>query len=65
MTNKHAPGPNHPIVQNWDDEREIGNGIIVMLKPGIFFYDDCGVMGFDTPAQAKAKIATIAKARGE
>ncbi|MCG8274041.1 hypothetical protein MIC97_21385 [Aquamicrobium sp. NLF2-7] len=35
-----------------DDERDIGNGIIVTLRPGHFFYDDCGVMGFDTPAEA-------------
>ncbi|MCB0136635.1 MAG: hypothetical protein KDD75_16135 [Caldilineaceae bacterium] len=44
--------PAHPLVEHWDDERDIGNGIIVTLRPGHFFYDDCGVMGFDTLAEA-------------
>lgn len=56
------PGPHHPLVESWDDERGIGNGIIVTLQPGRFFYDDCGVMGFDTVREAKAAIAAIAKA---
>lgn len=62
----------HPLVEYWDDEREIGNGIIVTLIPGVFFYDDCGVMGFDTVREARAEIARVsreraalAKARGE
>jgi hypothetical protein len=53
----------HPLVEFWDDEREIGNGIIVTLKPGGFFYDDCGVMGFDTVREAKARIEMVAAAR--
>lgn len=59
---KRAPGPNHPFVEFWDDEREIGNGIIVTLIPGKYFYDDCGVMGFDTVREAKAAILALAKA---
>ena len=45
---------------NWvayiDDERGMGNSIIVTLEAGWFFADepDCGVRGFDTVAEAKA-----------
>ena len=53
---QHKPGGTHPLVEHWDDERGIGNGIVVTLKPGAFFYDDCGVMGFDTPKEARAAI---------
>lgn len=42
MTSKPKSGPKHPLVEHWDDERSIGNGIIVTLKPGYHFYDDCG-----------------------
>lgn len=58
-------GPNHPLVEHWDDERNVGNGIIVTLKPGYFFYDDCGVKGFDTVKEAKADIARVAKAAAQ
>lgn len=39
-----------------DDERDIGNSIIVMLDEGWFFMDDktCGVKGFDTIAEVKS-----------
>lgn len=39
-----------PHVLHVDDERALDNGIIVTLKPGIFFVGDpgCGVRGFDT-----------------
>lgn len=39
-----------------DDERNIGNSIIVSLERGWDFEDDkgCGVRGFDTVADAKA-----------
>ena len=59
---QHTPGPDHPLVEHWDDERKLGNGIIVTLKPGHFFYDDCGVMGFDGLREARAAIA---KATGQ
>ncbi len=59
MTRKRPPGPHHPLVEHWDDEREIGNGIIVTLLPGYFFYDDCGVMGFDTPREARQAIREV------
>jgi hypothetical protein len=51
----------HKVIEFWDDERELGNGIIVTLQPGLFFYDDCGVMGFDTVKEAKAKVREVAK----
>ncbi len=39
-----------------DDERNIGNSIIVTLQNGWDFKDEkcCGVRGFDTVAEAKA-----------
>jgi hypothetical protein len=39
-----------------DDERDIGNSIIVTLKEGWDFEDikGCGVRGFDTVAEVKA-----------
>lgn len=58
---KRLFGKNDPIVEYWDDERNLGNGIIVTLLPGIFFYDDCGVMGFDTISEANAEIARVSK----
>ena len=64
MAQTPRPGPNHPLVEYWDDERDIGNGIIVTLIPGVFFYDDCGVMGFDTAKEARKEVAAVAKARG-
>ena len=57
---KLNPGPDHPLVEHWDDERGIGNGIIVTLLPGHFFYDDCGVMGFDTVREARTAIREVA-----
>ena len=38
-----------------DDERSIGNSIIVTLAKGWYFADetDCGVRGFDTVGEAK------------
>ena len=53
MRRKVSRLPKHPLVAHWDDERDIGNGIIVTLRPGYFFYDDCGVMGFDTVRAAR------------
>lgn len=54
------PDPDHPLVEHWDDERGIGNGIIVTLVPGYFFYDDRGVMGFDTVREARTAIREVA-----
>jgi hypothetical protein len=42
-------------VAHVDDERAIGNSIIVTLQKGFAFKDepDCGVRGFDTVSEAK------------
>lgn len=60
MTPRARPGPRHPLVEHWDDERDIGNGIIVTLRPGHVFYDDCGVMGFDTLVEARDAVRAVA-----
>jgi hypothetical protein len=49
----------HHLIEYYDDERNLGNGIIVTLIPGVFFYDDCGVMGFDSPAEAKRELGRV------
>ncbi len=66
LRTKPRPTPDwqNEIVEFWDDERSLGNGIIITLKPGIFYYDDCGVMGFDTVREANAEVARIAKVVG-
>jgi hypothetical protein len=44
-----------PWIRFIDDEREIGNSIIVTLRDEYCFTDDpgCGVRGFDTVAEVK------------
>lgn len=59
---QHPSGPSHPLVEFCDDERNIGNGIIVTLKAGAYFYDDCRVMGFDNGRTAISAIAKAARA---
>lgn len=58
---QHRSPARHPLVEHWDDERPIGNGIVVTLIPGHFFYDDCGVMGFDTVREARDAIFAVAR----
>ena len=46
-------------VEHWDDERSIGNSLIVTLKPGWYWLDEgpgCHVRGFDTVAEAKSEL---------
>lgn len=46
-----------PHVAHVDDEREIGNSIIVTLTAGYEFCSEergCGVKGFDTVAEARS-----------
>ncbi|UOK73933.1 hypothetical protein [Ancylobacter polymorphus] len=64
MKRKASRPCNHRLVAHWDDERDIGNGIIVTLRPGYVFYDDCGVMGFDTVRAAREALRSVA-ARSE
>jgi hypothetical protein len=44
-----------PWIQFIDDEREIGNSIIVTLAKGWYFTNekDCGVQGFDNISELK------------
>jgi len=44
----------HSRIEEWDDEREIGNSLIVSLKPGWAFNpsEREHVRGFDTVADA-------------
>ncbi len=48
-----------PHVMHVDDERKIGNSLIVTLKEGWYFVNEpgCGVRGFDTVADAKKGTA--------
>ena len=51
---------NHKNVEFADDERAIGNGIIITLNEGLAFEADvdCGVRGFDTLTDALAEVRT-------
>lgn len=53
----------HKSVLHADDERSLGNGIIVMLKDGYEFSSDpgCGTRGFDTPSEALSQVMTTAR----
>lgn len=44
-----------PWVAYIDDERELGNSIIVTLADGWYFADetDCGVRGYDTVSEVR------------
>ncbi len=48
------------LVESWDDERAIGNAIIVALRPGRKFSHDMNgadhVAGFDTVKEANAGV---------
>lgn len=46
-----------------DDERELGNGIIVMLKEGYEFINDpgCGTRGFDSYIEALFEVRNLTR----
>ncbi len=46
-------------IEHWDDERELGNGILVTLRYLWSFepQEHAGVRGFDTPTEARAARA--------
>jgi hypothetical protein len=52
----------HAKVEHWDDERSIGNSLIVTLKNG-WRFDDIGehVRGFDTKAEAMKEVRAAKK----
>ncbi len=53
---KSLPNRLHEIVEHWDDERDIGNSIIVTLKAGFEFgidhFESRHVEGFDNVKDA-------------
>ena len=53
----------HPAVAFVDDERSLGNGIIVTLKDDYDFSVDpgCGVRGYDTFGEALREIKQSAR----
>lgn len=48
-------------VSHIDDERNIGNNIIVTLRPCWYWADepDCGVRGFDTLKELKEGVKSV------
>ena len=52
-----------PAVEFVDDERGLGNGIIVTLKEGYEFSVDpgCGVRGYDTFSEALREVRQSAR----
>lgn len=51
----------HPRVMSVDDERELGNGVIVMLRDGYEYVADpgCGTRGFDSFSEALREVKTM------
>jgi hypothetical protein len=50
-------------VEHWDDERALGNSLIVSLKPGWYWLaegEGVHVRGFDTIAEAKSDLRDTA-----
>jgi hypothetical protein len=49
--------PRNARIEEWDDERGIGNSLIVTLKPG-WRFEEPGehVRGFDTVAEARREV---------
>lgn len=64
MIPKLIPKKYRPAIDHWDDERHIGNGIIITLKSGYYWsHDSHGlhVMGFDTVQEAIENLPAIEK----
>lgn len=50
---KSVPNKYRERVMHWDDEREMGNSLIISLKDGWFFPDtECHTSGFGTVKEA-------------
>lgn len=50
-------------IQAWDDEREMGNSLIVSLNPGWYWMQEnegVHVRGFDTVSEAKSDLRDTA-----
>ena len=46
------------MIEDWDDERDLGHGWFCYLKPGwsFEFLDECGTRSFDTKREAMESI---------
>ncbi len=55
-----APAQRHKRIEHWDDERSMGNSLIVTLQRGWKFSGDIfqaeHVKGFDTQAEAMREV---------
>ncbi len=50
----------HAKIEHWDDERELGNSLIVTLRKGWRFDSDGEhVRGFDTKAEAMQEVRQV------
>jgi hypothetical protein len=60
MTHPASQATRHKRIQYWDDERSLGNSLIVTLHLGWQFSDDPGnaehVRGFDTVRDAMREV---------
>jgi hypothetical protein len=56
---KNLPGK----VLHWDDERRLGNGYIITLKPGWRWeqWDSSHTRGFDTQAEIRGALKDVVK----
>ncbi len=54
----YIPANQRARIANWDDERSLGNSLIVSLKPGWQWPDEEGahVRGFDTVKEARVAL---------
>lgn len=59
---KSVPLKYREMIQHWDDERDMGNSLIVSLRPGYKFNHDVNflnathVLGFDTVKEAISEL---------
>lgn len=64
MIPKNVPKKLAKVVDHWDDERNIGNGIIIMIKSGFRWkFDDHGthVRGYDTVKEIVDELRSVVK----
>jgi hypothetical protein len=59
---ERAMNRRHKRIEHWDDERSIGNSLIVTLLPGLRFEEDGEhVRGFDTVKDAMRDVRTATR----
>jgi hypothetical protein len=62
MIPKSVPKKLQSVIDHWDDERNIGNGIIITIKGGYkWSFDDHGlhVRGYDTVREATDELRDV------